>query len=92
MAKEELDRLGRSELHYAAVKGDVSEVTRLVRAGADVNLQDKNGFTPLHGAAQQHMLDVARIVVDAGAEINGKIAMAIVRFSRQSCLAGEKEN
>jgi ankyrin repeat protein len=72
MAKEKLDRLGRSELHYAAVTGDVSEVTRLVRAGADVNLLDKNRFTPLHFATQQQMLDVARILVDAGAEINGK--------------------
>jgi ankyrin repeat protein len=76
MAKETLDRMGRSELHYAAVNGNDYEVRRLIRAGADVNLRDKDGSTPLHCAAQlaaeQHMLEVAKILIAAGADVNGK--------------------
>ena len=40
-------------LHKAAAKGNVAEVRRLVRTGADVNKRGENGVTALHVAAQR---------------------------------------
>ena len=50
--KKKLDEFGRSELHYAARDGDRKLAEKLIRGGAEVNLADKNGWTPLHAAAQ----------------------------------------
>jgi ankyrin repeat protein len=72
LPKEHLDRAGRSQLHYAAANGNVREVARLIRAGADINLADNNGFTALHFATQQHMVEVAKLLVEAGAQMDAK--------------------
>ena len=68
-----LDDTGRSDLHYAACDGDLAAVQKLVSRGADVNLQDKHGWTPLHFAAQalsvirEANLDPFRVNVNGGA-------------------------
>lgn len=56
MGSEEIDRDGRSPLHYAALEDDRVLVQELVAAGADVDLADLTGMTPLHFAAQEHAL------------------------------------
>jgi ankyrin repeat protein len=38
--------------------------------GEDVDLRDRRGFTPLHFAAQAGSVDVARLLLDSGAEID----------------------
>jgi ankyrin repeat protein len=72
MPKEELDRAGRSPLFYAARDGDVDEIKRLIRAGADVNLKDVNGHTPLHFAAQEQKVEAAKTLLEAGAKLDEK--------------------
>ena len=42
-----MTRLGRSILHVACEKGDIFVVKKLLEAGADPNITDKYGFTPL---------------------------------------------
>ena len=42
-----VDRMGRTELHYAAVEADLSRVKELLLASADPNASDDNGVTPL---------------------------------------------
>ena len=64
-----LDKLGRSPLHYAALETDLEAVKSLI-SSCDVNLHDKNGWTPLHFAAQSNSVDCARILLEAGAEID----------------------
>ncbi len=67
----ELDRAGRSELHYAAgPENDVAKIHRLIAAGADANLADKAGMTPLHFAAQDGNVEAAMILLDAGADVD----------------------
>ncbi|HEY4913726.1 MAG TPA: ankyrin repeat domain-containing protein [Candidatus Dormibacteraeota bacterium] len=41
-------------------------------AGADPNLGDRQGFTPLHLAAQQWSVDVAKRLLDHGAEVDAE--------------------
>ncbi|MSU77012.1 MAG: ankyrin repeat domain-containing protein [Gemmataceae bacterium] len=72
VAVHELDREGRSKLHYAAADNDVDLVGQLIRSGQNINLQDNHGFTPLHFAAQQQNVEVARILLNAGAVIDAK--------------------
>jgi ankyrin repeat protein len=38
---------GRTSLHEAAMKGDAATVESLLEAGADINVKDTNGATPL---------------------------------------------
>ena len=65
-----LDRVGRSELHYAACDGDLAAVEKLVAAGADVNLQDKRGWAPLHFAAQSRSEKITRCLIAHGAIVD----------------------
>lgn len=39
-------------------------------AGDDPNAGDVNGFTPLHFAAQERAADVARVLLDHGADVD----------------------
>jgi len=67
---KQLDREGRTDLHYAARDGDLAAVAKLVGAGADVNLQDKRGWAPLHFAAQARSEEVTKFLLSHGASID----------------------
>src|SRR6266403_891490 len=75
---------GVTPLHSAALYGDLEMVQELLAYEVDVNVQWDNGWTPLLDAALdnsrhtrihnivQSPLDVARILIDHGAEINAR--------------------
>ena len=69
-----LDRLGRSQLHYAAADGDVTHAQELVAAGQDVSLADSHGWTPLHFAAQASSAAIAALLITAGAPVDAQDA------------------
>lgn len=62
-----------TSLNKAVVEGDVQEVQRLLKAGADVNARDNYGRTPLHMAAVYDRTEMARLLIDSGADVNAKI-------------------
>ena len=66
----DLDRAGRSALHYAALNGGMDQVNALLDEGFDPGLADRQGMTPLHFAAQEYAVDAARILLDAGAAVD----------------------
>jgi ankyrin repeat protein len=67
--RRRLDEFGRSELHYAARDGDVERVRVELRAGAEVNLADGNGWTPLHFAAQAQSASVVQLLLQRDADV-----------------------
>ena len=77
----DLDRAGRSPLHYAALDGDADRVTQLIAAGWDVNQSDVDGFTPLHFASQSHALEATNVLLDHGAHLD-----AVNRFGNSPLL------
>jgi len=64
----------RAPLHYAALHDDPIAVADIIRAGADPNVSDIQGFTPMHLAAQEYALSAARVLVAMGAAIDAENA------------------
>jgi len=70
---QDLDRAGRSALHYAALDGDHDRVVELIAQGADVNLVDQaGGHTALHFAAQGQHAETAKALLSAGAQVDAR--------------------
>ncbi len=68
-----VDQAGRSPLFYAALEGRAADVAAYLHGhGDEVNFADKEGFTPLHFAAQQQHADVAAQLIEAGADLNAR--------------------
>jgi ankyrin repeat protein len=61
------DDKGRTRLYKAAKHGNLSEVKRLLSAGADPNVPNYRGLTPLHQAAYWGELNIAKELLIAGA-------------------------
>ena len=57
-------------MHYAALADDVPALEARVAAGDDPKAPDRQGFTPLHFAAQEGALDAARELLDRGATVD----------------------
>ena len=69
--KEEKKDINQA-LHHAANHGQHYAATLLLDHGAEVNLKDNNGWTPLHHAAWKGHTDVATLLIDRGADVNVK--------------------
>lgn len=66
---------GWTPLHLAAAFGGAEAVRTLLELGADPNQRSRNALdnTPLHAcAAISHSVEIARMLLDAGADINVK--------------------
>jgi len=59
-------------LKYAVINGDISTVKSLLAEYGDINInaKDKNGNTALMCAASSDKIDIARILLDAGADVS----------------------
>jgi len=58
------------ELHIAAYEGDVERVKKLLKKGADPNVQEEHGRMPLHVAVYKGHVDVVRLLLEHGADPN----------------------
>jgi uncharacterized protein len=81
---------------FGAVKdGDASKVRACIMAGANVNERDPRsvigaGNTPLHEAACAGNPEIARLLIEAGADVNAQCDYGWTPLMR-ACNAGELE-
>jgi ankyrin repeat protein len=58
------------KLIEAANSGNTAEVTKLIEAGANINLKDNTGATPLFRASSNGHLDTIKVLISWGADID----------------------
>jgi len=58
-----------SPLCKAVATGNVEEVDKLIKAGADVNAKS-NGMQPIHYAAKFNRVELIKVLITAGSEIH----------------------
>ncbi len=68
--EKSMDRGGFAALHYAAREGCVDCVAALVKGGADIDIADGQGTTPLIMALMNLNFDAAKALIDQGANIH----------------------
>ena len=70
------DEHGNTPLKYASCEPVPAAVRKLIELGADVNLGDDRGFTPLHGAAAHgfyaEAVEMAEALLARGADVNAR--------------------
>jgi ankyrin repeat protein len=62
-----------ADLIKSAFSGDLSEVERLLAAGANVNAKRDNGITALMGASIEGYQEVVAFLLAKGADVNAKV-------------------
>jgi len=70
LSKEDVNRRapdGSTPLQWAVYNGDVVEVRRLLRAGANVSIANNYGATPMSLAAEVGNADMLKVLLEAGA-------------------------
>jgi len=81
-----IDQAGRTDLHHAANEGRTADVEALLDSGANPALADRQGWTPLHFAAQSQHADIARVLLRVGAAVDagdvfGKTTLGVAVFN-----------
>ena len=71
-------QMGGTVLHVAVEKGFGSIIELLITQGADLNAHNKNKATPLTIACLDEKVDAARVLINAGCNINfrGKVRIS----------------
>ena len=67
---EEPPSEGGSPIHEAARDSQVADVRHLIEGGADLDEMDQYGLTALHWAALNGCLDLVKLLVNRGAQLN----------------------
>uniref|UniRef100_A0A4W3IQ67 Uncharacterized protein n=1 Tax=Callorhinchus milii TaxID=7868 RepID=A0A4W3IQ67_CALMI len=75
---------GANALHVAAAKGYTEVIRLLLQTGFNVNVQDKDGWTPLHAAAHWGMEDSCRLLVEHFCDMDA--LNNVVRFPSSATL------
>jgi len=63
-----IDENRRSALHFSAAVGSVDCTNLLIQAGAEVDIPDLEGYTPLHMAAGYMHVGTVKTLLEAGAD------------------------
>ncbi|MCP4370086.1 MAG: hypothetical protein GY797_18520 [Deltaproteobacteria bacterium] len=49
---------------------DITEILKLLKSGADVNLINENGYSPLYMASMDGHAEIVKLLLEAGADVN----------------------
>lgn len=66
-----VDKFNRTLLFHAVIENLVDMVSFLIKKGADCNAQDDEQWYPLHYAAQNQNVAIAKILLSNGADVDG---------------------
>ncbi|KAF5655292.1 ankyrin protein [Fusarium sp. NRRL 25303] len=71
---EARDDNGRTPLVLAVIKASINEIGFLIRQGADLTAQEKDGETCLHAAMRRYIpsLDIVRLLLENGAKADAR--------------------
>ena len=58
-------KTGASALHVAAAKGYMKVMRLLIEAGMEVNIQDYDGWTPMHAAAHWAQREACQLLAES---------------------------
>ena len=61
---------GETQLHRAAIKGNLPLCKKLLAMGIDANVTDHAGYTPLHEACNRGNAAIVKVLVKKGADVN----------------------
>lgn len=64
-----MDREGRQDLQCRALEGDVLGIRDRLAEGDDIALADRQGFTPLHFAAQESRDEAVEVLLGAAHQL-----------------------
>jgi len=67
---DQVDAKGQTCLHLSVSRGMLEIIHVLLKRGANPNLQDNNGFTPLHCAAIEKQLESCKLLLTESKTIN----------------------
>jgi len=85
------DKTGATPLHLAAKENHKDVAEFLLASGADVNAQDKYGFTPLDLAlSSYHYIDVVTLLLDKGANVNARSFQGLDALM-EAAMRGQKD-
>jgi ankyrin repeat protein len=84
------------ELIVAAYHGDLVALRLALDSGADVNFKDLSGYTALHwvsfmGVVGEDRAEMARVLIDAGADVNSSLSDEGPSVLSTACDAGNPE-
>lgn len=61
-------------LEYAAVMGDEPELRRLLEQAVDVDASGEDGYTAMHGAAENGRVQILALLIERGANVNPRLS------------------
>jgi hypothetical protein len=63
------------DLFNAVFNGDTENVQRLLDKGSNINYRNRYGYTPIILAARSGLVDIVKLLIDHGADINQKASI-----------------
>ena len=79
----------QDDFFWSIDKGNLSEASKLLKKGANLDVPNNEGYTPLMVAAQASNLQLAQFLIDAGANLNirnkyGETAIMLASYHGQT--------
>lgn len=67
---DQVDKKGNTLLHIAVIKGNIDAVVALIRHGANQEIKNHIGETPIYEALTREKLDIVHYMIEKGANIS----------------------